>query len=294
MRALDVISRVVVALVVGLLSAVAHAADPEQSAMARIKEKGVLDVAVYANFPPYSYVEGGIMKGVDVDVAKAVAERLGVGVAVRGVGADESLEDDLRNNIWKGHYLGGGVADLMLRVPHDAGIAQRNSRIRLVAPYHRDQIAVVLHPRVADELDALSVFEKEKVGVELDTLADFYLLSARAGAIRNNVVHFRSVGEACAALMRGELGGVMAPRAEIEAALVEQREAYRIGAVQLPGLLQSAWDVGGAVKAAAGDLALALDQALDDMRQSGELERIFQRHRLTFQAPAQIKLSQQK
>ncbi|MES9929292.1 MAG: transporter substrate-binding domain-containing protein, partial [Candidatus Thiodiazotropha sp. 6PDIVS] len=80
------------------------------TALQRIHERGVLEVAVYADFPPFSYrSERGRIVGIDVDIAQALAKRLGVVAAIRAVGADENMEDDLRNNVWKGHYLGGGV-----------------------------------------------------------------------------------------------------------------------------------------------------------------------------------------
>ena len=281
------------ALVAPLLAAVllggaGPVAAQEASALAKVREKGVLDVALYENFPPFSFKQDGRATGIDVELAKLVAAKLGVAAAVRLVGADETMEDDLRIYLWKGHYLGGAVADLMLHVPYDPDFGRANDRVKLVAPYYREQIVVALDPKFGERDYALDVFTREKVGVELDTLADFYLLSAYNGQIRDNVVHFRSVTAAAEALRRGELAGVMAPRAELQAALGEAAADYRLGPVQMPGLRQSGWDIGGAVKAGNADLAAAVDEAVTALRDGGELERLFRKFGVSYQVPSRL------
>ena len=76
------------------------------------RERGVLEVAVYRDFPPYSYPQQGKYVGADVDLAAALARKIGLPLKVRPIMPGDDADDDLRNNIWKGHYLGGGVADV--------------------------------------------------------------------------------------------------------------------------------------------------------------------------------------
>jgi polar amino acid transport system substrate-binding protein len=283
-------------LAAGLVAApLSHAEAPddeEPSALERVTARGALDVAVYRDFPPFSYSEQGRTVGIDVDIARALAERLGVAASVRAVGADENLEDDLRNNVWKGHYLGGGVADLMLHVPYDDELGRRNDQVLLLAPYFREQIVVAVPAGRSGVASLLDLFTEQKVGVELDTLSDFYLLSAYGGGIREQVVHFRSLSEAGAALRRGELGGIVGPRSEVETALGEDRAAYSVGPVQMPGMRLSGWDLGGAVKEGADDLAQAIEQAMAALREAGEIERIFARHGVTWQMPSRVPMVQ--
>ena len=264
-------------------------AQAQETGLAKVRERGVLEVALYESFPPFSDREDGKTRGIDVDIARAIAAKLGVNAAIRLVAPDETMEDDLRIYIWKGHYLNSSVADVMLHVPYDREFSADNDRVAFIAPYYQEQIVVALDPKFGAKADALDVFTREKVGVELDTLADFYLLSADNGRIRENVVHFRSVGEAGAALRRGELAGVMAPRGELEAALAADREDYRIGVIQLPGLRRSVWDVGAAVKHGNEDLARAIDQAMAELHDSGELARIFARYGVSYQRPSEIR-----
>lgn len=48
----------------------------------RITESGILRVALYQNFPPYSYEQDGQPRGVDYELAKALAEGLGLQLEV--------------------------------------------------------------------------------------------------------------------------------------------------------------------------------------------------------------------
>ena len=147
-------------------------ADDEPNALQRVQQKGVLEVAVYQGLPPYSFREKGRIVGVDADVARALAAQLGVAASIRAVGADENMEDDLRNNVWKGHYLGGGVADLMLHVPFDPEFAEENDRALFLAPYFREQLVVAIgNVQGGCRADPFELFTEAKVGVELDTLA---------------------------------------------------------------------------------------------------------------------------
>ncbi len=254
----------------------------QASRLDEIRETGHITIAVYENFPPFSFREENKTRGIDVEIGNALAAKLGVKPLIRVVGADESVEDDLRNNVWKGHYLGGGVADVMLHVPFDREFQRRNDRVRLTGAYYREQIAVALAKDVSPETDVLDLFSRERVGVELDTLADFYLLSARGGRIRENVVHFRSVGEAVAALLDGRLTGVMGPRAEIEGAAGSGLRELTVGPVELAGLRQAGWDLGLAVKQGHDALADSLQTAIGELFQEGRLAEIFQSYGVTY------------
>ena len=95
-----------------------------------IVASGVLKVAVYENFPPYSFQQDGQARGVDVDLANALAEALGLKAELIWVIPGEKLDDDLRNYIWKGHYLRPKLlADVMLRVPYDRDYTARRNDV---------------------------------------------------------------------------------------------------------------------------------------------------------------------
>lgn len=259
----------------------AHAAAAELE----LQQPGTLRVAVYADFAPYS-ARG---KGVDVAIAQALAEKLGLRAEIVEFPADENMSDDLRNMVWKGHYLGTRPADVMMHVPVDSYFAQQNDKVAIFAPYHLETMAIARHPERVSKLSgmpsqAFEVFTGEKIGVELDTHASDFLLHVANGRIRDNVVHFRSVAEAVAAMVRGEIAAVMGPHGQLEGAL-GGNASFALDVLNLPGMRATSWPLGMAVKSGRSELQTALANALQDLQRSGALGDIFSRHGLTHRLP---------
>jgi ABC-type amino acid transport substrate-binding protein len=246
-------------------------------------EKGVIEFAVYEKFPPFSYrSDKGKPEGIDFEIGKALAEELGVKARFRLVAADESVEDDLRNYIWKGHFTAGGKSDVMLHVPYDERFIKRVSQISFIMPYYNEGVVFALNQKQLGNALTLEVFTTEKVGVEIETLADIYLLNAFGGRIRENVVHFSTVKEASKALIDGELAAVMASRSELEAGLGNSVSKFKIGNLPTPGLDEKSWDLGMAVKADRKDLSDALNRAMRKLLLNGKIEQIFSVHGVTY------------
>ncbi len=249
-----------------------------------IRQRGRLRVAVYNDFMPYS--KAG--KGIDVELARAIAGKLGLSPEIVGFNADEDMNDDLRNMVWKGHYLGTQPADLMMHVPVDAHLARANDKVRIFGAYHREALGVARDPARIQALSgsaavALEIFTREKIGVETATLADSFLLGVLNGRLRENVVHFRNVGEAAKALERGEVAAVLAPRAELEAALAGQSK-LPVEPAALAELKVGGWPLGMAVKVEEVALADAIAAALADLKREGVVADIFRRNGITYQA----------
>jgi len=249
--------------------------------MDTIRKRGRLQVAVYNNFPPYS--DAG--KGIDVELGQALAAKLGLQAEIIGFMADENMSDDLRNMVWKGHYLRGNPADVMMRIPVDAEFAKANDKVRIFAPYHHEVMGMA---RVAKRIPApsgsaaiaLEVFTREKIGVEVDTLAASFLGSVLHGRLRSNVVHFRSIKEAAKALGEDSISAIMAPLGELDGALAGDTR-FVIDEAKLGELSPKSWPVGMAVKADADDLGAALSGALSELQKDGTVAAIFKRHGVT-------------
>lgn len=264
----------------------AHAADAPSAATVETQQQGRLRIAVYSSFPPYS-AKG---KGIDIAIGRELARRLGLEPDVVEFTADEDMNDDLRNMVWKGHYLGTRPADVMLHVPVDARLAQANEQVRIFAPYHLESLAVARDPKrvppvTGSAANALEVFTREKIGVEIASLADDFLLGVLNGRLRNNVAHFPTVADAVAALKKGEVAAVMATRAEVEAALGHDDKRFEMTAASLPELRIKGWPLGMAVKAENETLATALGNAMIDIQRDGTLAKIFAEHGVTHQTP---------
>ncbi|WP_374343332.1 substrate-binding periplasmic protein [Azonexus sp.] len=268
-----------------LAAAPLAAALPAQAdGLAAVRERGRLRIAVYNDFPPYSMAGG---KGIDADLGRAIAARLGLAPEVVGYNADEDMNDDLRNMVWKGHYLGTPPADVMLHVPVDEHLAKANDKVRIFGAYHRETLALARNPQRVPALSgsaavALEIFTREKVGVETATLADSFLLGVMNGRLRDNVVHFKTVADAANGLADGRVAAVLAPRAELEAAL-RGKEGFVLERPQLAELKIEGWPLGMAVKVEDAELAEAIARALAELKEDGTLAGIFSKHGISHQ-----------
>lgn len=262
-----------------VLPAWATAADLE------LQQAGALRIAVYADFPPWS-AKG---KGIDIALGRALADKLGLRAEFIEVPADEDMNDDLRNMVWRGHYLGTRPGDVMLHVPVDTHLAANNDKVSIFGPYHLETMAIARNPaRVAQPAGsaaiALEAFTREKIGAEIDTHGSDFLLNVLNGRLRDNVSHYRTIPLAIDALKVGEVAAVIGTRTELEAALGNTPDLV-IDTLQMPELRVTGWPLGMAVKAENTALAAALGNALGELQRAGELERIFSAHGVVHRVP---------
>ncbi|AOY89878.1 amino acid ABC transporter substrate-binding protein [Marinobacter salinus] len=250
-----------------------------------ILESGYLKVGVYENFPPYSYAVDGEPRGIDVEVGKRIAREMGVDFKVHWIVPDENLGDDLRNNVWKGHYLAKQrLADIMMRVPYDREYAYMqdstgeyiNEQVVLFGPYQQEQWQIAFNPGQLDSVDTVAVFQYHPIGVEIDTLPDFYLTSGLQGRMRDQVHHFANVREAFRAMRDGKVSAVMGMRAEIDHELSKSENSrFRAAGNGFPGIGRQVWDVGMAIKSNHRQLGYAVEAIMGELVKSGELDALF-------------------
>ena len=249
------------------------ALSPARADWSKIQGSGALKVAVYNEFAPFSDKGAGI----DVDLAQALAARLGLKLNLMPFPADEEVADDLRNTVWKGHYLGYGPADVMLHVPVDNRLIADNPPVHILAPYHVENLCLVRAERSIPRFDDLDALVGKRIGVEKVSIAGMLMLGEGNGRFRDQVRIFPTAGEALLALKKGELDAVLAKRAEIEAVL-RGDPAFPLAEASFQRLPRSGWAVGMAVRKEDEELGRRLQAALNDMKASGELKTLFARH----------------
>jgi len=264
---------------------------------------GYIAIGLYKNFPPYSYEQNGQPAGVDVEIGKRIAAKLGVEFRPHWITPDENLEDDLRNNVWKGHYLDKDeeqplamkkLADVMMRVPYDREFAFRrestgemaHEQVVMFGPYQRESWRITFDSRKLDEVSTVAVFQYHPIGVEIDSLPAFYLTSAFGGRMRDNARHFMNVGEAFEAMQNGKVDAVMGMRAEIDWQLFKANDPnYRIGENGFPMMGKQKWDLGMAIKSTYRQLGYAVEEVVDRMIRSGEMAKVYEQYGLTYELP---------
>lgn len=249
---------------------------PARADLAKVKQRGILTVAVYKNMAPFS--ENG--SGIDVDIGHALAEKLGVKMNLLSFEAGEELNDDLRNMVWKGHYLGYGPADLMMHVPVDRRLMEDNKRVEIFAPYYRDRVRLVRDTRQIPQCDAIDCVAGKLVGVERVSIASVLLLGEENGRFRNDIRIFDKVGDAVARLKSGELAAVLATQSEIESG-IKGDPRFSMTDVRFARLPSAGWVIGMSVKKESTELAKALQGAMNELSESGELAAIFRKYGVT-------------
>lgn len=281
-------------VVAGLLSmalpmAGQHAgAQTELLDLARIRASGVLKVAVYKDNAPFSSGAAGDMHGLDVALAEALARELKLKLALLPFDAGENMGDDLRNMVWRGHYLGYGPADVMLHVPVDRHLIQQTRQALIFAPYMR-QVPVLVHDtRVLSQAPGPEDLKGHKIGVEKGTGLASALLGYGGGALRNQVSLYPSGMEATGAVLRGEVAAAYVLRSQAEAAIAAagtKPSPIALNAFPMNGVPPNGWPLGLAIKADHKELGQALEAALKSLREQGALLAIFQKQGMTLTAP---------
>lgn len=249
----------------------------------RIQERGFLTVAVYEEYPPYSWEDAGQARGVDIEIARLIAEDLGVAPRFKFVAAGENLEADLRNTIWQGPVVGGAVSNLMMRVPYDSAFNCRVEQVVFTGQYMTESIAIAYSEAAyPDGGPVPAYFRFDTVAVENDSIADFYLTGFAGGQLAQGVRRYPTMADAMQALARGEVMAAMGPLAQLEYGAVEGVSIHR---PPLPGFAKSKWTLGTGSHFAYRALGYAIDDAIFAALSDGRIAAIFESYGLTHQQP---------
>jgi len=266
-----------------------------------IIESDEIVIAVYSDFQPFSYLVNGKEKGIDVDLANVIAKQLGVKLRLRWMTADENVDDDLRNNIWKGHFLNRTVADLMLRVPYDRDYSLLrddigelvHQHVHMFAPFHTESWKVIFNSKKIDSVETIAVFQYHDIGVEVDSIPQFYLTSAFQGRMRDRAKQYPSISEAITAMTESKVDAVMGLTSQISHYQGELSATnYPLAQNAFPMMGQQQWDIGMAVKSDYRELGYAIADIVENMIKTGGMEKIFAKYNVTYKIPNLYKVSE--
>ena len=246
--------------------------------LGKVRERGALIVGVYNELPPF-HVAG---KGIDVDLAQALADGIGVKLSLLPFNADENMNDDLRNMVWRGHYLGYGPADVLMHVPVDKPLMDATPQAMIFAPYYRERVVMARDLARLPALDSMQQLAGQKIAVPGQTLAGWLLLGADGGAYKSQIsTHWKDGTECARALQRGEVSVAAGTSSELESVLRGDAK-FAIDAMPSPRAPRNGWATGLAVKSDAVDLAQALQTAMNALAESGRLKEIFARYNVAW------------
>jgi polar amino acid transport system substrate-binding protein len=165
-----------------------------------IQKKGEIVMFTDARWAPFEYIgEGGKEEGVDIDIARAIAEDLGV--RLRIINADfDGFSLAVQN----------GQADMAI-----AAITiteERTESLDFSIPY-TNSCQYILKQEGNTGLRSLNDLAGLKAGVHLGTTGDFLVSEQITDGVLTGtgaeVVQYKSLQEASLALMKGDLGAVV-------------------------------------------------------------------------------------
>ena len=185
------ISIAIVSLTIALLMAFSMTAFAAEEAAVPTTEEGFLNIATNAEFPPYEFKEGDGFAGIDIEIAGAIAEELGLELKV--------------NDVEFGSIIGGvqtGKYDMGI-----AGMTVTDERLESVnfSDSYATGIQVII-VKEDSEIQSADDLEGKMIGVQQDTTGDIYCCSDFGD---ENVTEFKTAADAVQALVAGKVDCVV-------------------------------------------------------------------------------------
>jgi len=161
-------------------------------------ESGKLIMATNAAFPPYEYIEGNEIVGIDAEIAGAIAEKLGLELQIDDMEFDSIVES-----------VKGGKADIGL-----AGMtvtAERQEVINFTASYATGvQVVIVAEDSAITSVDDLFADgAMHAIGVQRNTTGDLYCTWDLEDAGLATIDRYSKGADAVQALLTGKVDCVV-------------------------------------------------------------------------------------
>lgn len=222
-------------------------------------DKEQLIMATNANFPPYEYMEGEEYKGIDIEMAQKLAEKLGMELVIE--------------NVEFGTIVGGVETKKF-----DIGVAgmtvtdERKEQVNFSDSYATGvQVVIVKEGGKVASLDDLAG-EDIMIGVQQDTTGDIYASDdvENGGYGADHVTSFKNGADAVSALINGQVDAVIID-SEPAKSFVAANEGKGLS------ILDAEWaveDYAIAVNKEDTELLADINAALGEMKADGTLQAI--------------------
>ncbi|MEF2838770.1 MAG: ABC transporter substrate-binding protein [Oscillospiraceae bacterium] len=224
-------------------------------------ESGKLIMATNAAFPPYEFIEGNEVVGIDAEIAGAIAEKLGLELQIDDMEFDSIIES-----------VKGGKADIGL-----AGMTvtpERQEVINFTASYATGvQVVIVTEDSAIASVDDLfAEGAMHIIGVQRNTTGDLYSTWDLEDAGLATVDRYSKGADAVQALLTGKVDCVVIDN-EPAKAFVEANEGLKI--------LDTAYaveDYAAAMSKDNAELYEAVNKALEELIADGTVASIVEKY----------------
>jgi polar amino acid transport system substrate-binding protein len=240
-----------------VLSMLAGCAPSTSTSGLKTVEAGKLIMATNAEFPPYEFVEGGKITGIDVEIADAIAKKLGLELKI------ENMEFDSIISSVKGGKADIGVAGMTVT-------PERLEEVSFTTSYATGvQVVIVTENSPITSVDDLfAEGANHTIGVQLATTGDLYSTWDIEDEGLGTVDRYNKGADAVMALKTGKVDCVIIDN-EPAKAFVAENEGLKILDTEY-----AVEDYAIAISKNNSELLTAVDNALKELIKDGTVASI--------------------
>lgn len=250
----------VIGLLLGLLLGY-YASTPREHSISyvdKIKSRGKLILGTSADWPPFEYIDrNGQYAGIDIEIAKRIAQKLGVQLEVKDMKFAALIE-----------ALKKGDIDIILA--DMTPTADREKEVDFSLPYYFGKGYAVVTLKTSDIKSEQDLYGK-RIGVQLGTIQEEWALENLKGKVADIKSYDRVYPEMVMVLKRGDVDAIIVGDKIGEALTIKDPDLKVATYVGVP-------TIGGAVAVPQGaeDLKYVVNSVIEELINSGELDKIFQ------------------
>lgn len=238
-----------------LLGAISLVSLPAQARDLPEIQDDVFQVANSGAYPPFSYVDtAGNLIGFDVDIAEALADKMGV-------------EVNIQTSPWNGIVaaLAGGRFDAC--ICSMSVTEEREKAVDFTDPYYRSGLSIWVREET-DDVSSIDDFEGKRVGSTLGETGNQWATENAEGRWRNQT--FQGLPDMLNGLTTGRVDVMIADDIPVYVAIGEGDIAIKqIDVGELPS-----WPAAIAIQKNTPQLKAALNTALAEIREDGTYQAI--------------------
>ncbi len=222
------------------------------------KADDVLTMATNAEFPPFEYLENGEIVGADVEIAEAIAEKLGKKLEISNIDFDAAL-------------TGAATGKYDMAVAGITANEDRKKNMNFSIDYYTASQAIIVMKD--SDIAAAEDLKGKVIACQEGTTGEQYLLDEKF-----EIQSFKTGAEAVSALTSGKVSAVVIDDAVAKALSEKNGETKVLD----EALTKEAYAI--ALKKGNDELTAEINKALEELKADGTLAKIFEKYDLQYDA----------
>ena len=228
-------------------------ASSTNSTIETIKHRGYITVATNAEFPPFEYVANADIRGIDVEIAQKISEKLGVALKIKNAPFNSLIL-----------MLQNGMCDMVI-----AGLSYDEERANNVAFSDaylsgNQKIIVLKNSKTASVNDLVG----KKIGVQIGTTGDMYCSKHS----EFETVRLSKPADAVLALLNKQVDAVVIDEFSADNFVTNNQKIKKLDA----NLTKENYNI--AVAKESAELLGIINKTIAELKETGEIEQIIAKH----------------